>query len=43
MAGEDKGAAGASEAAGLTDELARFVLGASSADLPDVVILNGKN
>lgn len=42
MAGEDKGAAGASEAAGLTDELARFVLGASSADLPDVVILNGK-
>lgn len=42
MAGEDKGAAGASEVAGLTEELARFVLGTSSADLPEVVILNGK-
>lgn len=42
MTTEDRGAAGASEAAGLTEEMARFVLSTKVADLPDTVIANGK-
>jgi 2-methylcitrate dehydratase PrpD len=39
---ENRGAEGASYAAGLTQEVAEFVLRASSADLPAVVVANGK-
>jgi len=39
---ENRGAEGASYAAGLTHEVAEFVLGTSSADLPAVVVANGK-
>lgn len=42
MTSENKGAAGASEAAGLTEELARFVIGTRSDDVPEVVVANGK-
>ena len=39
---EDRGAAGASEAAGLTQEVAQFVLATRSTDLPETVVANGK-
>ncbi|WP_265502598.1 MmgE/PrpD family protein [Paracoccus beibuensis] len=42
MANENRGAEGASEAAGLTQELAGFVLDTQVSDLPTVVIENGK-
>jgi 2-methylcitrate dehydratase PrpD len=42
MTTEDRGAAGASEAAGLTEEMAQFVLATRSSDLPDVVVAKGK-
>jgi 2-methylcitrate dehydratase PrpD len=42
MTAEDRGAAGASEAAGLTEEMAQFVLTTTSDTLPDLVVANGK-
>ncbi|WP_322895504.1 MULTISPECIES: MmgE/PrpD family protein [unclassified Yoonia] len=39
---EDRGAAGASEAAGLSEEIAQFVLATKSTDLPEIVVANGK-
>lgn len=42
MAVENRGAAGASEAAGLTEEMAQFVLATQPSDLPDLVVANGK-
>lgn len=42
MGNENRGAEGASEAAGLTRELAGFVLNAQVTDLPAVVVENGK-
>lgn len=42
MKTEDRGAAGASEAAGLTQEIAQFVLATKHTDLSDVVVANGK-
>lgn len=42
MTVEDRGAAGASEAAGLTEAMAQFVLATQGSDLPDLVVANGK-